>query len=229
MRVLCTICMRGGSKGIKNKNLLKINNKYLIEYSINSAKKSNLFDEIVFSTDSKKIYKVGNSLGAKSWFLRSKKLSSSKSAKIPVIRDLFIKSEKYFNKNFDYIIDLDVTSPLRTSNDIKNAFNLFIKKKANNLISVTKAKKNPYFNMIEFNNNLLTISKKLNKKIIRRQDAPLVFEANASIYIWNRKTLLNNDILITNKTIHYEMPYERSIDIDSEIDYKIVKALIEKK
>ena len=146
MNILCTICMRAGSKGLKNKNLMKINNKYLMQYTIDSAIKSNLFDKIVFSTDSKKIYKIANQLGAESWFLRPKKLASSTTPKIPVILDLLYRSEKKFEKKYDYVIDLDITSPLRLPKDITRAFNKFILDDCDNLLSVTKAKKNPYFN-----------------------------------------------------------------------------------
>ena len=80
--------------------------------------------------------------------------------------------------------------------------------------------------MVEFDNGKLKICKKTINKITRRQDAPNVYEMNASIYIWKRSFLLKSDNIFNNKTSYYEMPEERSIDIDSELDFKIVKSLI---
>ena len=228
MKILCTICGRGGSKGIKNKNLTKIKGKPLIYYSIKQAIKSKLFDEIVVSTDGRKIQRIAQRYGASSWFLRKKKLSSDKAAKLPVIKDSLIRSEKYFNKVFDYVIDLDISSPLRNIQDIKGAFKKFLKNNNDNLFSVYEAKKNSYFNMVERINNKIIISKKSKKFFTSRQTSPKVFSLNASIYIWKRETLLKCKTLIGKKTEIYEMPQERSIDIDSNLDLKMVKSLIKK-
>ena len=119
MSVLCTICARGGSKGLKNKALKKIMNKPLINYTIQQAINSKVFKEVVVSTDSKKIQKTSIKAGAKTWFLRPKKLSNDYCSKLLAIRHAFIESEKYFGKKFKYCIDLDITSLLRTSQDIK--------------------------------------------------------------------------------------------------------------
>ncbi len=229
MKVLCTICARKGSKGLKNKNFLKINNKLLIEYTIEVAIKSKIFDEISVSSDnifSKKFIKKYKDLN---FYNRSKKLSKDNVGKVEVIKDLYFYTKKLKNKEFDYIIDLDVTSPLRTKEDVIKAFNKIIKSKKLNLITIVEAKKNPYFNMIEIKNNKLKISKQNKKNILRRQDAPVVYEMNASIYIWSRKTLLSKRSLVTNSTDYYLMDRYKSIDIDDDFDFKIVKSIIEKK
>ncbi len=228
MKILCTICGRGGSKGVKNKNLIKINGKPLLYYSIKQAIKSKLFDEIVISTDSLKIQKIAKKYGASSWFLREKKLSTDKAAKLPVIRDSLIKSEKYFGKVFDYVVDLDVSSPLRNIQDIRVAFQKCLKKNYDNLFSVFISKKNPYFNMVEIIDNQIHLSKKSKKSFTSRQTSPRVYSLNASIYIWKRDTLLKKKLLIGKKTGIYEMPEERSIDIDSDFDLKIVNSFIKK-
>ena len=142
--------MRGGSKGVKNKNLLQINKKPLLYYTINQALKSKLFSHIVVSTDSIKIANLSKKYGAEVFFKRSKAMSNDKSAKMPVIRHAFIESEKYYNKEFEYIFDLDATSPLRNVSDIINSFKLLKKENSNNLISGCLANKSPYFNQIEF-------------------------------------------------------------------------------
>ena len=166
MKILCTICGRGGSKGVKNKNLISIKGKPLIYYTIKQAIKSGLFDEIVVSTDNLKIQRAAKRYGAKSWYLRSKSLSNDNAPKIPVIRDTLIKSEKYFNKIFDYIIDLDISSPLRDTQDITRAFKKFLKFKNENLFSVYESKKNPYFNMVEIKNDKINLLKKIKKFLI---------------------------------------------------------------
>ena len=226
MLVLCTICARGGSKGLPNKALKLINDKPLIAYTIEQALNSKVFDHILVSTDSEIINKKAKSFGADAWFIRPKELATDTANKISVIRHALHESEKYYKKKFDIIVDLDITSPLRYISDIKNALKFFLKKKGNNLISACPSKKNPYFNMVEIKKGKLKIIKKTKKQLTRRQDAPKTYEMNASIYIWNRKTLLSNKELITNKTVLYKMSEKQSIDIDTENDLDIVKFLI---
>lgn len=228
MRILCTICMRGGSKGLKNKNILPLKGKPLLWHTIKHAKDTKIFDQIVVSTDSAKISELSKSFGASSWFIRPKNLSSDKSAKLPAIRHALVKSEKYFHTTFDIIVDLDATSPLRSIEDIKKSLKLFIKEKSNNLITASSSRKNPYFNVIEKKRNLFGVVKD-NKNYDRRQDAPKTYDMNASIYIWKRQFLLKSDKFFTNKTSLYLMPFSRSIDIDSKEDYELVKYFINKK
>ncbi len=227
--ILCTICVRQGSKGLRNKNILKINGKPLIYYTIKQAQRSKLFNKIIVSTDSKYIANLAKKFGAECWFKRPKILSSDKAPKIPVVRHALIKSEEYFDTKFDTIIDLDATSPLRNVLDIHNAYKKFINEKSYNLITASNANKNPYFNQIMFKRNKFDIVVK--KKILpkRRQDAPKVYDMNASIYIWKRQFLLNSNNIFTDKTSLYLMPPERSCDIDNKLDFEFVKYIIEKK
>ena len=221
MEILCTICARAGSKGLKNKNFLKINGNSLILHSLKQALKIKKIDNIVVSSDSNKFKKK---IHKKITYLRRPDiLSGDKVGKLDVIRHALKHSENYFKKNFDIILDLDVTSPLRRISDINNCINLFKKKKSNNLITICDARKNPYFNMVEKKGNYFDLVKKRKKLFKRRQDAPKVYELNASIYLWKKKYLLNSDKLFSKKTVFYKMPYERSIDIDSLSDLRIVK------
>ena len=137
---------------------------------------------------------------------------------------MLLRSEKYFKKNFDYIIDLDVTNPLREKNDLKKAFNKFLKSKAEVLFSVTKARKNPFFNMVIKNKNR---GYKLIKpsKFLRRQDVPDVYDINACIYIWKRKRLLTSDNLYGSKSAIYQMKNKSSHDIDNHLDLFITKKI----
>lgn len=228
MNRLCTICARGGSKGVKNKNIRPLHGKPLIVYSIEHAIQSNLFQRLVVSTDSDEIANIAQKAGAEIFFKRSKLLSSDTSGKLEVIRDAFIRSEQHFQTRFDQLIDLDATSPLRSIEDIRNAITDFEKKQYSNLFSVCKSRRNPYFNLIEIDkNHKVSLSKKLpNNDILRRQDAPKTYDMNASIYIWNRDTILNENSLFLDKTGIYIMPEERSFDIDTELDFKIINTLL---
>ena len=206
LEILCTICARGGSKGVYSKNIKNINGRPLISYTIRQAKKAGVFSAIVVSTDSKKISNVAKKYGAHSWFLRPKKYASA------------------------IIMDLDTTSPLRDIRDITKSLAIFRASKYKNLVSISSSKKNPYFNMIEKKfDKKYDIVKKFKKKLTRRQDTPKVYDINASIYIWSRKSILNQKKIITSQTGAYLMPSERSIDIDSYLDWKIVEFLLKKK
>lgn len=227
MKILCTICIRAGSTSVKNKNIKIINKKPLVYYTIAQAKKSNMFEDIVVSTDSKKFQKITNKYGIKNFFLRPKRLSTSKSPKIPVIRHALNQAEKFYNKKYDLIVDLDVTSPLRVVKDIKLALKYFIKSKANLLFSVNESRINPYFNSVEVKKDgSIKPIKNLGYKIKRRQDAPKVYDLNASIYIWKRKTLISEDSLFVKKNSMYIMPSDRGYEVDTENDFKIVKYLM---
>jgi CMP-N-acetylneuraminic acid synthetase len=226
MNILCTICVRGGSKGIKNKNIKKIKNEPLVCHSVNQAIKSKLFDEIVVSSDSKKILDIVKKSGVKNLIKRPKKLANDSSPKIPVIRHSLMEMEKKHNKTFDIIIDLDATSPLREILDIKKALKKMISSKSNNLITACLSRRNPYFNAIEFKKNKIQPVKILKKQFTSRQEAPVVYDMNASIYIWKRNLLLKSNTVFNKKTSVYIMPEERSFDIDSEFDFKIVSTLL---
>ncbi len=221
--------MRGNSKEVPNKNIKKINKKPLLFYTIDQAKKSKMFSNIVVSSDSIQILKLASKYKVDACFKRPIKLAQDKSPKIPAIRHLFLKSENFFNKQYDIIVDLDVTSPLRTSLDIINSIKKIIKDKAENLISVSPSRRNPYFNMLELKNNKIDLVKKTKKKIYGRQGTPKVYDMNASIYIWKRKTLIKSNNLCNKKTSLFLMPQNRSLDIDSIFDSKIVEYIMKKK
>ena len=226
MSVLLTICARGGSKGLRNKALLKINKKKLIDYTINIAQKIDFVKNIVVSTDSEKIIEHCKSRGINIWFKRSKFLSNDKVGKLPVIIDAVKKSESYYKKGFETIIDLDVTSPLRKIQDVKKAYSKFKLNNCDNLFSVMRSRHNPYFNMVEKVDKTFNLVKN-NKKISRRQDVPVTYDMNASIYIWKKDILFSSKSLFNKKTFVYEMPYERSIDIDSNCDFNLVKLIMQ--
>ena len=228
--VLCTICARGGSKGVKNKNIKELDGKPLIAYTIEQAKASGLFEHIVISTDSDDIATIAKAYGAEVFFKRSDEMSSDTAGKLDVIKDAFVRSEAYYGKEYDYLVDLDATAPLRSVDDIKNAFAQFLQENNDNLITAMPSRRSPYFNLVEVNRDgKVTLSKKLDGSIVRRQDAPKSYDMNASIYIWKREVLLSQKSLFLEKTGLYVMPEERSIDIDTELDFEFVEFLMRKR
>ena len=225
-QILCTICARGGSKGLTNKNLLKIGDKSLIGHTLTQAKAIDAIDCIIVSSDSNEILKEGEIYAADILLQRSAKLASDDAGKIDAIIDCLNHAESNFNKHFDYVIDLDVTSPLRNLIDIENCLEFTKDQRFKNLITATNSKKNPYFNQIEITNEGPQLVKS-GHNIKGRQSAPKVYDMNASIYVWSRDFLINEKTLFSRDTIVYDMPEERSLDIDNELDFKIVKYLIE--
>ena len=144
-----------------------------------------------------------------------------------------MRCEEVYNERYDLVIDLDITSPLRTTKDLDNCLKIFLEKKPDVLFSVVPARRSPYFNMVELNaKGFAEVSKKPAKTILRRQDAPSVYDMNASIYFYSRSFLLNesvNYVLSTDKAAIYVMKDESSIDIDNELDFKYVEFLIKEK
>ncbi|MCT7525398.1 acylneuraminate cytidylyltransferase family protein [Aliarcobacter cryaerophilus] len=228
--ILCTICARGGSKGVKNKNIKELNGKPLIAYTIEQAKASGLFEHIVISTDSDDIANIAKQYGAEVFFKRSEEMASDTAGKLDVIKDVFKRSEEYYNRTFDYLIDLDATAPLRSVEDIINSFNQFKENNNDNLITAMPGRRSPYFNLVEQDKDgKVYLSKKLDGAVVRRQDAPKSYDMNASIYIWKRDVILNEGSLFLEKTGLYVMPEERSIDIDNELDFKFVEFLMKER
>ena len=226
MNNLCTICMRGGSKGVPNKNLRELHGKPLMAYTIEQALESQLFEHVVVSTDLVEIAETAEMYGAESWFVRPAELASDKAPKIPVVRHTLKESEKYYNLSFDVVVDLDVTSPLRKVHDIIESYQQFIDEDADILVTACPSKKNPYYNMVELVDGKVELVKQLDKFPEFRQNAPQVFDMNASIYIWKHEALLKYDTLFVENTSLYIMTEKRSVDIDTQVDWDFVEHII---
>ena len=129
---------------------------------------------------------------------RPKEMATDTSAKLPAIQYGVQEVEKLTGTRFDIIVDLDATAPIRTVDDIKGAVNLLETKGISNVITGVIARKSPYYNQVELNPTGKVISSKpLSQYIIRRQDAPIVYDMNASIYVWERNTLFKHLINIS--------------------------------
>lgn len=232
MNLLITICARGGSKGIPGKNIKMLNGLPLIAYSIKLAKKVEIEFRnvtIALSTDSNEIKEVAAEYGLHTTHKRADLLSSDNSGKVDVIRDILLYEEKSKSIRFDYILDLDVTSPLRNLKDVKNAFDIInANEKALTLFSVSHASRSPYFNMVEKKiNGFYSQVKKPEGVLLTRQSAPIVYDLNASFYYYKRSFFdLDYNGVITDKSLVYVMPH-LCFDLDHLIDFEFLSYLLE--
>lgn len=227
MKILGLVCARGGSKGVKNKNIRKLNGTPLIAYSINILKKWGKASRIVCSTDSPEIAKIANEYGAATPFMRPVELATDTASKIPVLQHALRYCEEYDGAHYDTIIDLQPTSPLRKVHDLDDALAEFLKSNADVLYSVYESKVNPYFTLVELDaKGNAHLSKKLERDVVRRQDAPEVYAMNGSIYIYRRDYLLQAEELHCENERIYVMDEISSVDIDSELDFMIAECLM---
>lgn len=231
MKILITICARGGSKGIPGKNIKNINGKSLIGYSIDLTKKiKEKFDaKVALSTDDEAIKKVAESFDVFSEYIRPDYLATDAAGKIDTIKDLLLYEESLIADKYDFILDLDVTSPLRTLEDITKALDLILANaEALNLFSVNPAARSPYFNMVEKNTDgfYSLVKTSLDGSVMTRQSAPKVFELNASFY-WYRRSFFESGSksAITNKSLIYEMDHI-CFDLDHQVDFLFMEYLL---
>ncbi len=234
MRILVTICARGGSKGIPGKNIKELAGKPLIGYSIDVARRfKSEFGEvdIALSTDSDQIMEVAVACGLKSDYKRPDSLAGDTIGKIDAIRDVVLFYENKNNIRYDYILDLDVTSPLRNLTDLKDAFELLKNdKEAVNLFSVSPSGRSPYFNMVEKKENgYYAQVKQPDSTVLTRQSAPVVYDLNASFYFYRRSFFeCGYKGAITDKSLIYLVPHT-CFDLDHPIDFEFISYLLENK
>lgn len=224
--ILCLVLARGGSKGIKNKNLIKILGKPLIEYSFDQIKKSKLIDYTILSTDSKKLIHLANKNLIDTPFIRPKNLSKDNSKS----EDAILHTLNYFekiNKVFDYILLIEPTSPLRSHQDIDNIIKFNIKNKFSSSVSLSEVSTcHPNF-MYNIKNNKITKEFK-NKKYqsMPRQKISKLHFMEGSLYISNIKDFKNKKTFISNNTGGYILPKWKSFEIDEPIDLFIFESLL---
>jgi N-acylneuraminate cytidylyltransferase/CMP-N,N'-diacetyllegionaminic acid synthase len=224
---LCTICARGGSKGVPGKNVRDLLGRPLIAHSIEQAKASGLFEAVAVSSDSEAILAAAEAHGADVLVRRPDEMATDTAGKLPAIQHCFESAEQALGKHFPVFVDLDATSPLRIPEDIQGAVRLLEETGCSSVITGAPARRSPYFNLVEQDENgVVGLSKKAEKPILRRQDAPRCFDMNASIYVWRRDVFLASPAVFYADTRLYEMPESRSIDIDSDRDWEMVGLLM---
>lgn len=223
-RVVCIIPARGGSKGLRGKNIKDLLGKPLIAYSIEQAKESKYIDRVIVSTEDSVIAEVSKKYGAEVPFIRPKELATDESRVIDVLLHAIEWLEDHEKYDFDIVVLLHATTPLRSVSDIDSCIEMLIETKADNVFSVMEAHRNPYFNMVEVDDNgIVTLAKR--GDYTTRQSAPKVYDMNASIYVWWKDVLKDERKIFLKKSRIYVMPKERSIDIDDNLDFKIAEFL----
>jgi len=225
--ILALIPARGGSKGIPEKNTRDLAGKPLIAWTIETALNSNVCSKIVVTTENQKIIAIAQDWGAEVPFIRPEHLSGDEATSISVVQHAI---EYFLTIGFDksdYILLLQPTSPLRATEDIKNAVDIAQSKQADAVVSVTDAPSHPY--LTKKINPTGMLQSFFDEKFdnIRRQDLPPAYALNGAIYLNRISSLIEEKTFLPeNKTYGYIMPPERSIDIDTPWDLRLAELII---
>ena len=228
MRILGIITARGGSKSIPGKNIKTLAGKPLIYYTIEAAKKSKYLTRTIVSTDDKKIAEISRELGIEVPFMRPEYLATDTSKSLDVVKHAVMELEKT-DQTYDYILILQPTSPLRRTEDIDKAIETASRLKADSLIAIRRV----------YDSHPLRVRKIDGKGFllpycgsepegIRRQDLPPAYVRNGAIYLAKRDLVMEKNTIYGDKVYGYEMPEERSIDINSEVDFLLAEVIINK-
>jgi len=229
-KILCVIPARKGSKGLKNKNTKKLHNHPLIGWTIMVAKKCKNISDIIVSTDSLNIAKISRKYGAKVPFIRPKKFATDRASTFSVLKHAL---DHYKSKEieYDYLLLLEPTSPLRDFRDINFCLNKIMSKNIDTIVSVSKVKaQHPNFLFyINKKNRLKPYLKNFTNSSLRRQDVNPLYFLEGSIYISKISTLLKKRTFYHDKTQAHIVKSWRSLEIDNLNDFKLAKYYIKKK
>ena len=224
MKNIAVITARSGSKGLKDKNIRLLNGKPLMAYSIEAAKQSGCFDCIHVSTDSEEYAQIAIQYGAEVPFLRDEELASDSSDCWDAVRDVLCKYEKR-GQRFDRVMLLQPTSPLRTAQDIQNAFSLIEKRGSEAIIGVCEMEHSPLWsNTLPEDGNMKGFQSA--EFELPRQQLPVYYRINGAIYLVNVGFLMRHGNLYDQDSYAYIMPNERSVDIDSIVDFLLVETYL---
>ena len=223
-KILFLIPARGGSKGIPGKNIRTLLGKPLICHSIDQARAFADDCDICLSTDSDEIRSVAERYGLKVPFLRPAEFAMDNSGSYEVMIHA-LDYYKSIGKEYSTLVLLQPTSPLRTTDDIKKAIQMH-NPDSDMTVTVTEATTNPYYNAFETDSDGYLHISKGEGKYTRRQDAPQVYEYNGAVYVINTDSLRKQRLGELKKRIPCIMPRERSVDLDSELDWQIAEILL---
>lgn len=221
MRNLAIIPARSGSKGLKDKNIKLFNGKPLIWFSIQAALNSNCFDEVMVSTDSEKYAEIARECGASVPFLRSELMSSDKASSWDVVKEV-LNNYKRLGQEFDTVMLLQPTSPLRTEDDIKSSFSMLVEKNAGSVVGVCEMDHSPLWSNILPENGCLNGFIRSEVNNVGRQGLPTFYRINGAIYLTKITEKLGTN-LYSDTSYAYVMPREKSIDIDTELDFRMAE------
>jgi CMP-N,N'-diacetyllegionaminic acid synthase len=225
-KILAIIPARSGSKGLKDKNIKNLNGKPMISYTIEAAFESGIFSKVVVSTDSQKYSEIAEEAGAEVPSLRPEKLATDDSTTTDVLLHVITEMEQTFG-GYDYFMLLQPTSPLRTAENIKEAYNLLKEKKANAIVSVCETDHNPLWsNTLD---NSLSLDNFLNdNENKRRQELPTYYRLNGAIYLAKVGYYKKYNDFYNNNSYAYIMTKRESIDVDDIIDFKLASLILKK-
>jgi len=227
--VLAIIPARGGSKGLPGKNIKELRGKPLIAWSIEQAQSCSDIDRIVVSTDDEEVAEIAKKYGAGVPFIRPAELASDTASTIDVIFHAITWLKEYENYRPEYILLLQPTSPLRSSEDINGAIQILKNKDALAVVSVCETDHHPWWSStLPGNSNMKDFIRPdiLNK---RRQDLPVFYQLNGAIYLADTDYLHKCNGFFGPETFAYKMTKSRTVDIDSDLDFKLAALLLEEK
>jgi CMP-N-acetylneuraminic acid synthetase len=211
---------------LSGKNIRPLLGKPLIAWSIEQALRCPEIDRVVVSTDSLDIAAVARQYGALVPFMRPAELANDTAGKWGVWQHALAACDAYFPEKTSLYVDLDCTSPLRDVEDISAAINQFKSSDVDAVFTVCEARKNPYFNMLEYSGDSLRICKSLPEPVVRRQDAPTVYEHVASIYVLAPSFIRRGSGLLSGRARGYDIGASKSLDVDSEFDFQLIEYLM---
>ena len=225
------IFARGGSKGIPRKNIRQLNGKPMIAYAIETARATTLIDRVVVSTEDDEIAQIAKSYGAEVPFMRPVSLAQDNSPELLAWKHA-LQTLQALNpdRTIDIFVSIPVTAPLRAVEDVENCINRLIDTSADIVVTVSNARRNPYFNMmvIEQDGAAHLIIPPSQGSIPRRQDAPAAFDMTTVCYAARAAYVLNTIYLLQGKVQAVIIPEERATDIDTELDLEFVEFLLQK-
>jgi N-acylneuraminate cytidylyltransferase len=220
-KVLAIIPARGGSKSVPRKNIKLLGDHPLIAWTINEAKKSAYIDRLIVSTDDEEIAEVARKYDCEVPFLRPAELAQDNTPGIdPVLHALMMIP------GYDYVMLLQPTSPLRKVNDIDGCLEKCIHEKANSTVSVSLVDKSPFWMYSMTERSLLEPVMAHKTPYTRRQDIPTIYSLNGAVYVAQSEWLQSTQTFLTQETIGFIMPKERSVDVDTPLDFLIVESLL---
>ena len=228
--VIAFIFARGGSKGLPGKNILNFCGKPLIAWSIEHAKSSSRINRVIVSTDCKDIAEIALLHGAEVPFIRPSELAQDDTPEWLAWQHAlrFIKEKTY--KFPKMLVSIPTTSPLRSVDDIDACIDLFERRNPDAVITVSEARRNPYFNMVcQDDNGCSILACPPIDKIYTRQNSPKIFDMTTVAYVVNPNFVMKKKSLFDGIVYHIQIPYERAFDIDNKIDFDFAELLMMRK
>ena len=224
MKIPAFIFARGGSKGLPNKNLRLIAGKPLIAWAIEQALSVDEIDSVIVSTDSEEIATISRNFGAIVPFIRPKELSGDASPEWSAWQHAL----RHFQDSHGYLptefLSIPTTAPLRFASDIQNCLNEFRRTSSDAVITVTESRHNPFFNMVRKDlKGSLTLLENSESMIVRRQEAPMIFDITTVCYVLNPEFVLRGSSIFDGRVKGIEVPSERALDIDTLFDFQIAE------